>query len=116
MICNRVAILDKGDLRYCGPVANIGEFLGGADAPAGKPKKVFLFQVVGDPQTLHKSFESCEFKLVSNEDGVASVKVTVQDQADVNGLIDQLRGNGVSIVGLEEQRVSLEDAFLQLID
>ena len=114
MICNRVAILDKGSLRYCGPVANIGELLAGAEG--GKLKKVFQFQVVGDPQTLHKSFGGSEFKLVSNEEEVATVQVTMQDQAEVDAMVDQLRRNGVSIVGLEEQRVSLEDAFLSLID
>ena len=114
MICNRVAILDKGNLRYCGPVANIGELLGGSDG--GKPKKLFVFQVVGDTSALHKSFTGSDFKLLSNEDGIASVQVTVNDQAEVDAMIDQLRSNGISIVGLEEQRVSLEDAFLQLID
>ena len=112
MICDRVAILDKGSLRYCGPVANIGEFLGGTE----KPKKLHLFEVQSDPGTLKRIFEDSYFKVVSNEEGIVSVEVGVADQADVNRIVDQLRKGGVSIVGMQAQKVSLEDAFLQLID
>lgn len=115
MICERVAILDKGDLRYCGPVANIGEYLAGGK-PDQAPEKMFLFKVVGDPNSLNDGFGNLQFKVVSNEGGVASVEVNVQDQSSVDQLVDRLRGNGVSIVGLEEHRVSLEDAFLQLTE
>lgn len=112
MVCERVAILDKGILRYCGPVANIGEFLGGAN----KPTKSHLFQVLGDPETLQRGFAGCDFAVKSKEDDTTSVEVKVKDQQDVDQIVDQLRRNGVSIVGMEAQRVSLEDAFLQLIE
>ena len=115
MICNRVAILDKGEMKYCGPVANIGEYVDSNETKM-EPQKTFLFQVLGDPQILHKSFGDFEFRVISNEQGVASVEVAVPDQAEIDRLVDQLRGNGVSIFGILEQRVSLEDAFLQLID
>ena len=115
MICNRVAILDKGEMKYCGPVANIGEYVDSNETKM-EPQKTFLFQVLGDPQILHKSFGDFDFRVISNEQGVASVEVAVPDQAEIDRLVDQLRGNGVSIFGILEQRVSLEDAFLQLID
>ncbi|QEG25220.1 ABC transporter ATP-binding protein [Mariniblastus fucicola] len=120
MICNRVAILDKGNLRYCGPVANIGEFLGAGSVGAdGKPVatiKSYLFNLIGTPQTLQSGLEGCEFTIVSNVEGMAAVKVAFQDQSDVDRIVDKLRSSGVSIAGMELQRVSLEDAFLQLID
>ena len=115
MICDRVAILDKGDLRYCGPVTNIGEYLSGGKSEQGLEKS-FLFEVIGDADSLNNGFADHEFKVVSNEDGVASVEVKVQDQSSVDALVDRLRSNGVSIIGLEAQRVSLEDAFLQLTE
>ena len=115
MICNRVAILDKGEMKYCGPVANIGEYVDSNETKM-EPQKTFLFQVLGDPQVLNKSFGDFDFRVISNEQGVASVEVAVPDQAEIDRLVDQLRGNGVSIFGILEQRVSLEDAFLQLID
>ena len=116
MICERVAILDKGNLRYCGPVANIGEYLSSGGTTVEKLTQSFLFNVIGNPKTLFQSFNGYEFNVVSNEDGLASVEVVVEDQAAVDRLVDQIRSNGVSIVGIEAQRVSLEDAFLQLID
>ena len=115
MVCDRVAILDKGSLRYCGPVTNIGEFLGGGK-PEQAAEKVFHFKVVGDSNSLNDGFGDSNFKVLSTEEGVVSVEATVQDQASVDQLIDRLRRNGVSITGLEEQRVSLEDAFLQLTE
>jgi ABC-2 type transport system ATP-binding protein len=115
MVCDRVAILDKGSLRYCGPVANIGQYLTGGNSEQ-QPAKVFLVKVVGDSNSLNEGFGDLDFKVLSNEDGVASVEVKVQDQSSVDQLIDRLRGKGVSITGLEEQRVSLEDAFLQLTE
>ena len=115
MICNRVAILDKGEMKYCGPVADIGAYVDRNETKM-EPQKTFLFQVLGDPQILHKSFGDFDFRVISNEQGVASVEVAVPDQAEIDRLVDQLRGNGVSIFGILEQRVSLEDAFLQLID
>ena len=115
MICDRVAILDKGDLRYCGPVANIGEYLSGGKSEQ-VVEKAFRFEVIGDADSLNNSFADYKFKVVSNEGGVASVEVKVQDQSNVDTLVDRLRSNGVSIVGIEAQRVSLEDAFLQLTE
>lgn len=117
MICERVAILDKGSLRYCGPVANIGQYLTGASGSDQQSSaKQVVFEVLGDPQTLNSSFEGFEFKVASVEEGGASVEVVVQDQSEVDQVVDRLRSNGVSITGIETQRVSLEDAFLQLTE
>lgn len=112
MICERVAILDKGNLRYCGSVAEIGEFLGSGSSL----KNIHQFQVLGEPETLQQGFSGCEFEVKSKEGDITSVNVKVQDQSEVDRLVDQLRRNGISIVGMEAKRVSLEDAFLELID
>ena len=39
----------------------------------------------------------------------------VPNQHDVDSLIDRLRTAGVSIVGLSRRRVSLEDAYLEIV-
>ena len=72
--------------------------------------------MLGDPNMLNGIFDGRHFKVVSNDEGIVSVEVGVEDQTDVNRIVDKLRKNGVSIVGMQAQRVSLEDAFLQLID
>jgi ABC-2 type transport system ATP-binding protein len=39
----------------------------------------------------------------------------VPNQPDVDSLIDRLRTAGISIVGLTRRRVSLEDAYLEIV-
>ena len=115
MICQRVAILDKGNLRYCGPVANIGEYLSQA-AESSQGGKLVRFEVLGDATALNSGFSGSDFKVISNDGGVATVEAKVQAQEDVDRIVDSLRKNGVSITGIETRRVSLEDAFLQLTE
>jgi hypothetical protein len=43
------------------------------------------------------------------------VATRVFDQAAVDALIDRLRQAGVSIVGLSRRRVSLEEAYLEIV-
>lgn len=110
MICDRVAILDKGNLRYCGEVADVGKLMGETEALG------FLFRVTADAETLKRGFDGLTYKVQSTEGSLAAVLVQVADQTDVDRVIDQLRQNAVSIVGLEPKKVSLEDAFLKLIE
>jgi len=117
MICQRVAILDKGNLRYCGPVANIGEYLATTSTSESKQNtKLIRFEVLGDADSLNSGFAKTDFKVVSNDGSAASVEVKVQDQSEVDRIVDSLRKNGVSITGIEIRRVTLEDAFLQLTE
>lgn len=110
MICERVAILDKGNLRYCGEVSEVGKLMGDAESTG------FLFRVTGDPNALKQGFDGFAYKVESTENGLASVLVQVNAQPEVDRAIDQLRQNSVSIIGLEARKVSLEDAFLKLIE
>ena len=49
LVCDRVAILDKGELKYCGPVADVGKKLGGGDE---RSEWQVDFEVGGDLQAL----------------------------------------------------------------
>jgi hypothetical protein len=42
--------------------------------------------------------------------------VGVSDQEQLNSLVDALRAANVSIMSIREQRPTLEDAFLQLVE
>ena len=55
--------------------------------------------------TTWKSFSPFEHRVVTRAD----------DQAAVDLLIDALRNRGISIVGLSRRRVSLEDAYLEIV-
>jgi ABC-2 type transport system ATP-binding protein len=125
LICDRVAILDQGNLRR---VANVAEITSGrghsaAAGPAkgnGQPHaaeelELHLDLTAPDPlirQTLGtlpigswQSFSATDHRVVTR----------VTDQAAVDALIDRLRQAGVSIVGLSRRRVSLEDAYLEIV-
>ena len=126
MICQRVAILDKGQLRYCGPVDSIGEFIqsGGysATTDSGAPPTNAVgkvdFELLGDLEKIKQCFSVNAGATVTQ--GATGKPTTAMipstDQASIDSLVDALRSAGVSIVAIQPQRVSLEDAFLTLVD
>ena len=126
MICQRVAILDKGQLRYCGPVDSIGEFIqsGGYSAttdstapPTDAVGKVD-FELLGDLEKIKQCFNVTAGATVTQGATGKPTTATIPaiDQASIDSLVDALRSAGVSIVAIQPQRVSLEDAFLTLVD
>ena len=116
MICERVAILDRGHLRYCGAVSEIGGFvnslLGGSATGM-----VVEVEVRGDPEAVNQAFSNANFE-IKYSDGKQNFRVQVKakDQDEVDSLIDRLRSHGVSLIGLSEDHVTLEDAFLRIVD
>src|SRR5688572_18518297 len=122
LICDRVAILDKGVLRKVAHVAEITSGradvgIGGNGQPHGGREAVELhLDLTGSEaavrQTLGsltivswQTFSATDFRLVT--------RLPAQD--DVDDLIDRLRAAGISIVGLTRRRVSLEDAYLEIV-
>jgi len=116
MICERVAILDRGFLRYCGTVSEIGDFVNSLVGASGTGMIVDV-EVQGDPEGINSAFQETKFEIKSS-DGSQNfvVRVNMKDQPEVDSLVDRLRDRGVSLVGLNKQHVSLEDAFLQIVD
>jgi len=116
MICERVAILDRGCLRYCGTVSEIGDFVNSLVGASGTGMIVDV-EVQGDPEGINSAFQETKFEIKSS-DGSQNfvVRVNMKDQPEVDSLVDRLRDRGVSLVGLNKQHVSLEDAFLQIVD
>ncbi len=115
MICQRVAILDRGQLRYSGEVNEIGDFV---KAAAGTVTSGILIaiEVAGPADAVNDGFAGQRFEITSRTaDGTYSVKLTVTDQAAIDVLVDRLRAKAISIRALTRQQVSLEDAFLQLV-
>ena len=121
MICQRVAILDKGQLRYCGPVSTIGEFIqAGTGASTASQAGKIEFELLGDLETIKQCFAAAAISDVTITEGAVSkpakVVIPITDQPKIDQLVDALRAAGVSIVALQPRRVSLEDAFLSLVD
>src|SRR5207249_5020438 len=122
-ICDRVAILDRGVLRR---VANVAEItsgrgnitpLAGNGQPHEQPEALELhLDLTGAetsirsalatlPITAWQAFSPTDFRVVAR----------AANQPAVDELIDRLRSAGVSIVGLARRRVSLEDAYLEIV-
>jgi len=112
MVCDRVAILDKGELKYEGTVDEITRRQQQTGA-----RFEYQFDLVGDGHFVREVFKD---RSVTSWQPVAAnrahVRARFADQADVDRCIDRLRSGGISIVGLAQHRVTLEDAFLGLLD
>jgi ABC-2 type transport system ATP-binding protein len=119
LICDRVAILDKGNLLR---VANVAEITSGRVQISGNGQPH-----AQDELELHLDLTAPE-ALVRKLLGTSSIAawhsfspsdhrvvIRVADQSAVDGLIDGLRQAGVSIVGLSRRRVSLEEAYLEIV-
>jgi ABC-2 type transport system ATP-binding protein len=139
LICDRVAILDRGVLRR---VANVAEITSGHAAHGGRPNGVpgdvsggsmstaataELAGFVAPQLEVHLDVAAPEpvVRLAFGELAIAEwrsfselehrVVTRVADQQEVNDLVDRLRGAQVSLVGLSRRRLSLEDAYLEIV-
>lgn len=130
MICQRVAILDKGQLRYCGAVDEIGEFIAqqnlalrtteadssGTENSYATNQELVIVRIQGDADAINRCFQGVAFELKDKQENEFLVEVDLKTQAEIDGLVDRLRAASVSLVSLERRRVTLEDAFLQIVD
>lgn len=107
LICDRVAILDRGLVKAIGNVH---------DLATQQSEGVELEIVVATSEEVvratlgERDISSCHV----NRDGTLRVVLPLADQFAVDQCIDNLRSSGISIVGLSRRRVTLEDAFLKL--
>ncbi len=107
LVCDRVAILDRGELRAIGGVNEI--------APQRAEGIELDLCVAGEEADLRaalgeRGVRSCE----AIGEGQFRLGLRLLDQAAVDECVDDLRRHGMSLVGLTRRRVTLEDAFLRL--
>ena len=115
LICNRVAILNRGVLRYSGTVAEIGEFVKQSiQHEPGNQAEVNLI-IAGDPDAINEVFKSRSFELLHRDGSRYTVRVQVDSQDDLDQVVDALRQKQISILELVKQSVTLEDAFLEIV-
>ncbi len=126
LVCDRVAILDKGIVRYVGPVANIT----GDSATQGAASGAIPAELLGTGGQLEVQFELqgrldvMQAALGGQGDSLwdqtpqGTIRVTQRfaEQAEVDQRIDRLRQMNVSIVGIVRRRLTLEDAFLAIVE
>jgi len=102
MICDRVAILNKGRLVRMGSVSELT-----------MQENLYRIEIYGTvPQELVTQWEATRMN-VQQESG--ALTVALADVNELNGFIDRLRGNGVLISAITQKRQSLEDMFIDVI-
>ncbi len=105
-ICNRVGIIEYGQLLAFGEV---GDLLAQV---RGRP--VILLEVAGDPEKAARLLEDCAGVAETTvRDGV--VRATLADRTtDTSALPARLVAGGVPLKGMREEEINLETAFLEL--
>ncbi len=122
MVCDRIAILHEGELRFVGTPDEAGRLFG--QGPAGTIRA--QMEVAGDLETARQILARLpdnptasrvfrEIDSRSTDSGASRFLVDFQSQADIDGVIDRLRGSAISVIELARESVSLEEAFLKLV-
>jgi ABC-2 type transport system ATP-binding protein len=112
LVCDRVAILDHGELRFVGAVDTLREQL------SGDCEKDFelTVEVRGEKSRLMSAMAQCSIQSWQpTSPSQYQVVVRFQDQQRVDQFVDGLRAAEISILNLQRQRLTLEDAFLKLL-
>jgi ABC-2 type transport system ATP-binding protein len=123
LICDSVAILDEGELKYSGPVSELDEFVRKASAsavPGGVAKAGLIveFEISGNLDIIKNIFPPDivqEYERIAGEQENHRIKVTLPSQLEVDAKVDELRKSNISLQGLTRDRITLESAFLQLL-
>jgi len=107
LVCDRVGILQLGKLRHVGPVKDL------TDATSND----LVLNLVGNEATVRRIVQEFQpTSVTAQAEQVVNVRLKSRTQADVDRLVDALRKAGVSIQSLTRNRMTLEEAFLQMLD
>ena len=116
MICDRVAVLTRGELRYSGLVEDVGEFVKSNAGGEGKDLISVTFEIGGPKEKVSAIF--ADANIVKQKLGNANeqlITVNLKDQAMVDSYVDKIRANELSLLNLKRDRLTLEQAFLELV-
>jgi ABC-2 type transport system ATP-binding protein len=106
LVCDRVAILDGGQLRFEGTIAEL----------TPQQETCVQLRLVGPDSDVQAVFQARpDSEIQASGDRQYLVTVPVGGQSDVDRMVDQLRARQVSIVSIWWRRKTLEDAFLELV-
>ncbi|MBP87853.1 MAG: multidrug ABC transporter ATP-binding protein [Planctomycetaceae bacterium] len=107
LVCDRVAILDRGIVKALGTVDEI--------APDQSEGIELELTLTGGKPTIEAALgERTIGQWDSAGDEQHRLRLRMSDQSAIDQCIDDLRKSDVSIVGLSPRRLTLEDAFLRL--
>lgn len=102
LICDRVAILNKGKLVRLGSVDELTT-----------QQHVYSIGIAAPvPEALRMQWDATRLR-AEFADGM--LQLYIDDVAALNGVIDQLRAQAVPITSIQQKRQSLEDMFIEVI-
>jgi ABC-2 type transport system ATP-binding protein len=108
MVCTRVAILAKGEIKAIGPI----------DELAHRDQQKLIVEVPGDVepdwQAIFGDSMTADIESARVRDAFR-LSIAVVDQDQINAIVDQLRRSDQSISRLEVRRESLEETFMRLV-
>jgi ABC-2 type transport system ATP-binding protein len=105
LICDRVAIMDQGNIRFLGTVEEITQ----------QPTTEFQFELRGDKQSIERALQNFVTDEIAYAPELTRATVRFASPAELDQAIDALRAAGISILAIARRRITLEDAFLKLV-
>ncbi len=110
LVCDRVAILQKGLLRHVGPIQELTQ----AASPG------VTFRLAASPSEVQIALGLLDQVGVNwrldTEDITSTVIIESIEQPVIDRVVDSFRQANVSISAIIRKRLTLEEAFLQLVD
>ncbi len=116
MVCDHVAILDRGHLRYCGPVREIGEFVSKQSEQSTRRIELTLDLISGHEQLNSVFTGDFQADIETFGAGKCRCRLHLSDQHEIDMLVDKIREADISLVGLSRKQITLEDAFLSIVE
>ncbi|MCA9214882.1 MAG: ABC transporter ATP-binding protein [Planctomycetales bacterium] len=105
LVCDEVAILDKGSLKYVGVL----------DALTPSDDTTIVVRLTGKAEDMETAATHIDGAVVTTSQTGSVLTAPSSSQSDTDRIVDTLRQNNLGIVQLIRQRRTLEDAFLDLI-
>ncbi|MFT5327428.1 MAG: ABC-2 type transport system ATP-binding protein [Planctomycetaceae bacterium] len=110
LVCDRVAILQKGLLRHVGPIHELTQATSSG----------VTFRLAADQQGIQPALDLLEAAGVTHrrtdEGALSYVIIDSVEQSSIDQTVDTFRQAGVSISAIIRKQLTLEEAFLQLVN
>ena len=106
MVCDHVAILNRGELKFVGAISDF----------SGDQGAELDITVCADEPAVRELLGQQELKkCTALPEGRLNLVLRVKDQADIDRVVDSFRNAGTSIEAMAPRKRTLEDIFLELV-
>ena len=108
LVCDRVAILDRGELLHQGPIAELTRYRSDGE----------VRMVVAGPAATVRAALADSTRAEMRPLGPDQFEVVLRetDQAAIDRAIDRLRGQSISLISMTRKVQTLEEAFLGILE